>query len=239
MAFVLVPRKPKSPPRQKPSSRPVSPVGRRDADLRDPKGSSYRGRDGREPPREYDYRSRRPLSPPRRRSSPIRDPRDYRQRRPLSPPCSRRCTVLPYCLIFYPFRVLNLIANGLLWQFMLRDTQNSCMAYSSGTLLFMARSAYCTLLVTMFRLCCPSVYLDNCCPDAMYAVRFMGQRTCAEHMHACRPLSPRGRLPRSPPRRRSSPPRDRQRRRTPPRRSPGRRRSRSPAPKVQVSNCLS
>ena len=94
MAFVLVPRKPKSPPRQKPSTRPVSPVGRRDTDLRDPRGSSYRGRDAREPPREYDYRSRRPLSPPRRRSSPIRDPRDYRQRRPLSPPRSRRCAVL-------------------------------------------------------------------------------------------------------------------------------------------------
>lgn len=103
VAFVLVPRKPKSPPRQKPSSRPVSPVGGREADLRHPKGSSYRGRDGREPPREYDYRSRRPLSPPRRRSSPIRDPRDYRQRRPLSPPRSRRCIVLPCPLCFqYP-----------------------------------------------------------------------------------------------------------------------------------------
>lgn len=110
VAFVLVPRKPKSPPRQKPSSRPVSPVGRRDADLRDPRGSSYRGRDAKDPPREYDYRSRRPLSPPRRRSSPIRDPRDYRQRRPLSPPRSRRCAVLllaPCLLSFCPFELFT------------------------------------------------------------------------------------------------------------------------------------
>ena len=84
VAFVLVPRKPKSPPRQKPSSRAVSPV--RDADGKD---RSYRSRDGRDAPRERDYRPRRPLSPPRRRMSPVRDSRDYR-RRPLSPPRSRR-----------------------------------------------------------------------------------------------------------------------------------------------------
>lgn len=88
VAFVLVPRKPKSPPRQKPSSRAVSPA--RDGDAKD---RSYRNRDGREAPRERDYRSRRPLSPPRRRGSPMRDSRDYR-RRPLSPPRSRRHALL-------------------------------------------------------------------------------------------------------------------------------------------------
>jgi len=51
-------------------------------------------------------------------------------------------------------------------------------------------------------------------------------------------VSPRGRLPRSPPRRRpASPLRDRQRRRTPTRRSPARRRTRSPAGKVSAHCC--
>ncbi len=63
---------------------------------------------------------------------------------------------------------------------------------------------------------------------------------CEETMYeyCCRPVSPRGRLPRSPPRRRAaSPPRDRQRRRTPTRRSPARRRTRSPAGKVSITCC--
>ncbi len=56
--------------------------------------------------------------------------------------------------------------------------------------------------------------------------------------HCCRPVSPRGRLPRSPPRRRAaSPIRDRQRRRTPTRRSPAGRRTRSPAGKVSTHCC--
>lgn len=89
VAFVLVPRKPKSPPRQKPSSRAVSPIGRRESDLKDGRDRGYRGRDA---PRD-DYRNRRPSPPPRRRSPPMRDVRDSRydrQRRPLSPPRSRR-----------------------------------------------------------------------------------------------------------------------------------------------------
>jgi len=92
VAFVLVPRKPKSPPRQKPSSRAVSPVGRRESDLKDGRDRGYRGRDA---PRE-DYRNRRP-SPLRRRSPLARDIRDSRydrQRRPLSPPRSRRYPVV-------------------------------------------------------------------------------------------------------------------------------------------------
>lgn len=88
VAFVLVPRKPKSPPRQKPSARPLSPVGRRESDLKDARDRGFRGRDGRDTPRDHDYRNRR-MSPPRRRSSPMKDARDYR-RRPLSPPRSRR-----------------------------------------------------------------------------------------------------------------------------------------------------
>ena len=55
VAFVLVPRKPKSPPRQKPSSRAVSPVGHRDGDGKVGRDRSYRSsRD--DAPRDRDYR---------------------------------------------------------------------------------------------------------------------------------------------------------------------------------------
>lgn len=164
-----MPRKPKSPPRQKPSSRPVSPVGRRDADLRDPRGSSYRGRDAREPPREYDYRSRRPLSPPRRRSSPIRDPRDYRQRRPLSPPRSRRCAVLllaPCLLSFQTFYCL--CVRACLVDVEGQINQLHCIHLTNLAPMQALRIAPCTVPIPiMFWLCCLAACISSFCLVAM------------------------------------------------------------------------
>lgn len=129
---MLVPRKPKSPPRQKPSSRAVSPIGRRESDLKDGRDRGYRGRDA---PRD-DYRNRRP-SPLRRRSPPMRDVRDSRydrQRRPLSPPRSRRYFVcsqlgLPVCLT----------VSNIYVRYTIRLQESCRLAWSCGG------TCYCTL----------------------------------------------------------------------------------------------
>lgn len=79
--------------------------------------------------------------------------------------------------------------------------------------------------------------LDVVQPKLWHYILFKLHPALTGELHASfRPISPRGRLPRSPPRRRvASPPRERQRRRTPTRRSPARRRTRSPAGKVSNS----